>query len=380
MNDLIYLDHAAATPLDPAVQAAMRPYFREKFFNPSATYLAAQHVRADLEAARARIAHWLGARPSEVIFTAGGTEANNLAIRGTVQQFPDSNVVVSAIEHESVLATARQFECREAAVTPGGIVDVPGTVALIDDRTVLVSVMYANNEVGTIQPIRQIAQALEEIRQARQKQGNLRPLYLHTDAAQAAAYLDLHTARLGVDLMTINGGKIYGPKQSGALFVGSRVRLTPQITGGGQERNYRSGTENVAGVIGLAKALDLVQERRHEETRRLQTLQTLFFEQLAAHFPEAAVNGSRKHRLPNNVHVTFPGRDNERLIFQLDAAGILCAAGSACSASSDEPSHVLKAMGKTDATAQSSLRFTMGRDTTEGSIHRVTEVLRNVTR
>ncbi|MBX6334873.1 cysteine desulfurase [Candidatus Saccharibacteria bacterium] len=294
-----------------------------------------------------------------------------------MQQFPDANVVVSAIEHESVLAAAHAYDCREAGVTPDGIVDVEKLADLIDDKTVLVSIMYANNEVGTIQPIRQIALLLEQIRKDRQTKGNKLPLYFHTDAAQAAAYLDLHTARLGVDLMTINGGKIYGPKQTGALFVSSRVQLKPQVLGGGQERGLRSGTENVAGAIGLAKALDLVQERRHEEGKRLQSLQRKFFDLIEEEFPEAVINGSRKHRLPNNVHVTFPGQDNERLIFQLDEAGILCAAGSACSASNEEPSHVLKAMGKTDEEARSSLRFTMGKDTTEADIVKTVEALGN---
>lgn len=375
MSKPIYLDYAAATPMDPAVLAAMQPYFSERFFNPSATYLAAQDIRKDLDAARARIARWLGARPSEVIFTAGGTEANNLAIRGVLEQFPDGNVMVSAIEHESVLAAAHQYECREAPVSPEGVVDIDKLIGLIDDQTVLVSVMYANNEVGTIQPVRQIAQALDKIRKSRKANGNARPLYFHTDAAQAAAYLDLHTARLGVDLLTINGGKIYGPKQSGVLFVSSRVRLRPQILGGGQERGIRSGTENVAGAIGLAKALDLVQERRHEEVQRLQSLQVKFFDIIAGKFPSAVINGSRKNRLPNNIHVTFPGQDNERLIFQLDEAGILCAAGSACSAGSEEPSHVLKAMGLSRAEAQSSLRFTMGHDTTEDAIQQAVAAL-----
>lgn len=378
MSKYVYLDYAAATPMDPAVLQAMQPYFSDTFFNPSATYLAAGQVHKDLDAARGRVAHWLGARPSEIVFTAGGTEANNLAIRGVMEQFPGGNMVVSVVEHESVLASARQYQCREAAVTPEGIVAVDKLINLVDDQTVLVSVMYANNEVGTIQPIRQICRALEAVRKARAASGNKRPLYLHTDAAQAAAYLDLHTARLGVDLMTINAGKIYGPKQSGALFIRSNVQLKPQILGGGQERGLRSGTENVAGAVGLAKAFDLVQERRHEEVQRLQHLQDLFFGLVEAKLPQATVSGSRKHRLPNNVHVTLPGQDNERLIFQLDAAGILCAAGSACSASSEESSHVLKAMGRTDDEARSSLRFTMGRQTSEDDVRRAIEVLQKI--
>lgn len=376
----IYLDHAAATPMDLQVLQAMQPYFSDKFFNPSATYLAAEAVRKDLEAARARIGHWLGARPVEIVFTAGGTEANNLAIRGTMDKYPDGNLVVSAIEHESVLATAHAYKYREAPVTSDGVVDVDKVIDLIDDNTVLVSVMYANNEVGTIQPIRQIAQALETLRKSRRTAGNIRPLYLHTDAAQAAGYLDVHVARLGVDLMTINAGKIYGPKQAGALYVASHVDIVAQMLGGGQERGLRSGTENVAGAIGLAAALDLVQGRRQEEVARLQQLQKLFFGEIEKHFPEAIINGSGKTRLPNNVHVTFPGQDNERLIFQLDEVGILCAAGSACSASSEEPSHVLQAMGISEKDAQASLRFTMGRSTAEADIQRVISVLQDISK
>ncbi|HSW98229.1 MAG TPA: cysteine desulfurase family protein [Candidatus Saccharimonadales bacterium] len=373
--DISYLDYAAATPLDPAVAAAMQPYLADRFFNPSATYAAARAVRQDIEAARARVAHWLGARPTEVIFTAGGTEANNLAIRGVLAHFPEGHVVTSAIEHDSVLATAHEFGAREAPVDAGGIVDTAALVSLIDDDTVLVSVMYANNEVGTVQPIRRIATELDNIRAARKAAGNPMPLYFHVDAAQAAAYLDLHAARLGVDLMTLNAGKIYGPKQVGALYVASHVWMHAQITGGGQERGARSGTENVAGAIGFATALDLVQARRHDESRRLQGLQTLFFDLLHEAIPGVVVNGSRKSRLPNNVHITIPGQDNERLIFALDEAGILCAAGSACSASNDEPSHVLRAMGVSEKDAQASLRFTMGLHTTEEQVRTAVRTL-----
>jgi len=377
MSTPLYFDYAAATPLDEAVFTAMQPYFSQQFYNPSATYAPAQAVRGAVEAARTRVAHWFGARPAEVIFTAGGTEANNLAIRGVIAQFPDANMVTSAIEHESVLATAHDFNAQLAPVSPDGIVDVEALAKLVDDHTVLVSVMYANNEMGTVQPLRAIAAKLEAIRRQRQRAGNKLPLYFHTDACQAAAYLDLHAARLGVDLMTVNAGKIYGPKQVGALYVAAHVRLQPQTTGGGQEHGKRSGTENVAGIIGLAEALDLVQNRRHEEGERLRGLQKLFFDLLEEAIPQAVVNGSCKTRLPNNVHITIPGQDNERLIFALDEAGILCAAGSACSASNEEPSHVLRAMGLTDADAQSSLRFTMGRHTTEAQIHTAVNALRS---
>ncbi|MGF7229398.1 MAG: cysteine desulfurase family protein [Candidatus Saccharibacteria bacterium] len=372
---MIYLDYAAATPMDESVFNAMKPYFTSKFFNPSATYLASQAVKKDLEAARVRVAHWFGSRPSEIIFTAGTTEANNLVINGVMQQFPDANLVVSAIEHESVLAPARRYVCKEAPVTPKGLIDIDQLKQLIDDKTALVSVMYANNEVGTVQPIHQLGQMIEEIRKDRRTRSITFPIYLHTDAAQAANYLDLHAARLKADFISINGGKIYGPKQSGALYVSAKARLQPQIVGGGQERGLRSGTENVAGAIGLSVALDLVQADRHDEVRRLQQLQHLFMQLIEEQIPAARLNGSRTNRLPNNVHITIPGCDNERILMALDEVGILCAAGSACSASNEEPSHVLRAMGLTESEAQASLRFTMGRQTDEKMVHTAVETL-----
>jgi cysteine desulfurase len=378
MNTPIYLDYAAATPMDPVVLQAMLPYFSDAFYNPSATYLPAVAVRKDLDAARSRIAQILGARPSEVIFTAGGTEANNLAIRGIMELHPGGNIVTSTIEHESVLRTAHAYDCTEAPVAEQAIIQIDALLQLVNDKTVLVSVMYANNEVGTVQPIHQIALGLDAIRKQRRKAGNDMPLYFHVDAAQAAAYLDLHVARLGVDLMTLNAGKIYGPKQCGLLFAASHVRFAPQMLGGGQERGLRSGTENVAAAIGFAKALELVQNRRKQETERLKQLQKLFFGLLRQAIPNVIVNGSTKTRLPNNVHITIPGTDNERIIIELDDAGILCAAGSACSASNEEPSHVLRAMGVSEVDAQSSLRFSMGLQTDEAAIRRVVEVLTSV--
>jgi cysteine desulfurase len=375
MNRMIYLDYAAATPMDESVLQAMQPYFTDKFYNPSATYVAAQSVKKDLAAARAKVAYWFGARPNEITFTAGTTEANNLVINGVMRQYPDAQIVVSAIEHESVLAPAHQYDCIETPVTPKGLVDVDALRKNITDKTVLVSIMYANNEVGTVQPLNHIGLMIEEIRKDRRSRGVAQPLYLHSDAAQAANYLDLHAARLRVDFMTINGGKIYGPKQSGALYAHSQVHLLPQVLGGGQERGLRSGTENVAGSIGLAQALDVVQKRRHEEGKRLQVLQRLCIAELESHIPSVVINGSKDKRLPNNVHVTIPGQDNERLLIMLDEAGILCAAGSACSASNEEPSHVLKAMGISEQDAQASLRFTMGVHTTAHMIQTTVQTL-----
>ncbi|MBL8121142.1 cysteine desulfurase [Candidatus Saccharibacteria bacterium] len=377
---MIYLDHAAATPMDGDVLAAMQPYFSDVFYNPSATYLPAKQAREALEAARGRVAHWLGVRPSEVLFTAGGTEGNNLAIAGVMANFPNCSVTVSAIEHDSVLEPADTFNCTVTLTTEQGRVDLDDLRSKIADQTVLVSVMYANNEVGTIQPLRQIASLLEEIRIERRRQGNQIPLYFHTDACQVANYLNLHVARLGVDLMTLNGGKIYGPKQTGVLYVSSHVQLSPIIRGGGQERGLRSGTENVAGAVGFAAALDKAQSMRHDESRRLSELQNRAFHLLSQIIPAANINGSLKQRLPNNIHLTLPRYDNERLLLQLESQGILAAAGSACSASNEEPSHVLRAMGISDQDAQSSLRITMGRTTTAQDIEKFVTVLTEITR
>lgn len=362
----IYLDYAAATPVDPRVLMAMQPYFTERFYNPSASYESAHAIARDFQAARASVAHHLGARPAEIVFTAGGSEANNLAVHGVMRQFTAGNVVVSAAEHESVLLAARQYDCHEVSLTPQGFVDLAALERVIDNHTALVSIMYANNEIGTIQPIREIAAVIARKRGQRTAQSC--PLYFHSDAAQAANYLDLHVARMGVDFLSLNGGKIYGPKQSGALYVRAGSKLLPLIYGGGQEGGLRSGTENVATAIGLAKALEIAQGERHSETKRLQALQRHFLGLIAAQLPQAHVNGSLRKRLPNNVHLTLPGSDNERLIIQLDQAGIMAAAGSACSAGREEASHVLQALGLSELSARASLRFSMGRLSDEAAI------------
>lgn len=371
----VYMDHAAATPLDERVLAAMRPYFSTRFYNPSAIYGAAQAVASDMAAARASIAVCLGAKPAEIIFTAGATEANNLAVQGIMNLHPGCNLVVSAIEHESILRPAAQYVCRQARVDHEGVIDLADLESKIDDDTVLVSVMYANNEVGTIQPLRDVVRLVTAVRRQRRSRGDGRPLYLHTDAAQAANYLDLHVSRLGIDLMSVNGGKIYGPKQSGLLYIRAGTRLEPLIYGGGQERGLRSGTENTPGIAGLAKALELAQAEHQTQRTRLLALRQQFEARLMELLPTATVNGSPCKRLPNNIHVTVPGHDNERLLMSLDAAGILAAAGSACSASDAEPSHVLRAMGLDDAAARASLRFTMGRGTSADDVERTVRAL-----
>jgi cysteine desulfurase len=371
----LYFDYAAATPLAPNVLAAMQPYLIDNFYNPSALYSAGREAHTALEAARARVAFVLGARPSEIIFTAGGTESDNLAVSGIMGRYPGKNVVTSAIEHDAVLAPAQQFEHRLLPVQPDGLVDVEQLETVIDDDTVLISIMYANNEIGSVQPISKIAQKLQVIKDQRRAANNPLPLYFHSDACQAGEYLDLHVSRLGVDLLTLNGGKIYGPKQSAVLYVRGGVVLEPLVRGGGQEHGLRSGTENVAACVGLATALEYAQSHRQTEGRRLQILQNDFFNAVETHIPQAIIRGSRKHRLPNNIHFTVPGADNERLLIQLDEAGILAAAGSACSASNETSSHVLLALRMTDAEAQSSLRFTMGRETTAAHVTTAVDTL-----
>ncbi|HET9850014.1 MAG TPA: cysteine desulfurase family protein [Candidatus Saccharimonadales bacterium] len=373
----IYLDYAAATPMREEVLEAMKPYFSENFYNPSATYLAARAARQDLEEARGRAAQTLGAKPAEIIFTAGATEANNLAISGIAQRFSDGQILVSAIEHDSVLAPARRAGAQKIPVWADGRVNLDKLAKLISDRTVLISVGLINNEIGTIQPLKDIASLVSSTRQKRLRAGNRRPLYLHTDAAQAPSYLDLHVARLGVDLMSINGGKIYGPKQTGLLYVKSSVELMPQIIGGGQEFNKRAGTENLPGVVGLAKALELAQADKSEGAR-VKALRNQLAEGILKLNNKAQINGPKKLYAPHILSVSFAGRDNERLMFELDEAGIECGLGSACSADSGEPSHVLKAIGLSDELARATLRFSLGAQTSSAHIEKTLQALKNI--
>ena len=376
---MVYLDFAAATPVDAGVLAAAQPYWNEQFYNPSALYQPARDVKAALQAARSEIAGWIGCQAEEVYFTAGGTEANNLAIKGVMEQYPDKRCVISALEHESVRAPAAHYDLATIPVGQDGLIDPESLTQLVDDQTVLVSIIYASNEIGTIQPLREIGRVLERLRKQRRAAGNDLPLYFHTDACQAANYLDLHQNNLGVDLLTINGGKLYGFKQSGCLYVRRGLALQPLIDGGGQEFALRSGTENVAFAVGLAAALTQAQQLRHDEQHRLEQLQKHFINQLQQTFPDCIMNGTQRKRLVNNVHVTFPGQHNEVLLLQLEQQGVLAAAGSACSANDQaKPSYVLEAIGLDTAAIQASIRFSLGRTTTEQDISHCLDVLRSI--
>jgi cysteine desulfurase len=374
-----YFDYAAATPIDKHVLTAMQPYFSNVFANPSAVYHSAQQAKQALDNARQLCAQTLGVQSSEIVFTAGGSEANNLAISGVIlAQTQKASCAVSAIEHDSVLEPAQQFRTKQFKVMNDGRIDVTNALQDIDDTTALVSVMLVNNELGTIQPIRQLAQGVAQIRRDRIKRGVKLPLLLHTDACQAPNVVSVQPHRLGVDLMTLNSGKIYGPKQCGLLYVRRGVELQPIIFGGGQEFGLRSGSQNVAAIVGFSQALHGAVTMQKEEVARLNELKQRILFGLGQLSTEVQINGGVKYAAPNFINVCLRGFDAERLVFALDAAGIEVAVGSACSASSSEPSHVLRAIGLTDADAQSSLRITLGRGTNHKSIDALLSALRQL--
>jgi cysteine desulfurase len=376
----IYFDYAAATPLHPAVVKAMSPYFTDKFYNPSATYQEGRAVKNNLLAARQTAAEQLGVRANEIIFTAGGTEANNLAIHGVARGVASPRIISTAIEHDSVLAPLKNYDTTLIGVDANGRVELTALEQAITNKTILVSVGLVNSEIGVIQDLQAIARCIDTVKKERAKRGNTLPLYLHSDACQATNYMSVQAKKIGIDLLTINGGKMYGPKQSGILYVRAGISLTPIIVGGGQEFGLRSGTENVAAAIGLAEAFKIAQYGRAETTSYMVQLQNHFIDQLAIRLPDARINGSLKNRIANNIHITLPGIDNERAMMLLDERGIMCAVGSACSASKDEPSHVLRALGLSDEHARASLRFTMGSATKKEDIDTAIAALMRVPR
>ena len=358
----IYLDYAAATPVDPEVVAAMLPYLTDDFYNPSAPYAKARRVKADLERARATLAHLIGAQPANVVLTAGATEANNLAFSAV-----SGEVAVSAIEHASVLACAQAHpSCLTIPVKRDGGVEPAAVASSITPQTELVSIALANGEVGTIQPIRKIAQVVRAERARRLEAGEQRPLWLHTDASQAAGCLSVSVSSLGADLITLSAAKLYGPKQVGLLWAADGVRLKPLVRGGGQEGGVRSGTENVAGVVGFARALELAAGRRSSEAARLKGLRNRLQQLLTSRFEDAVVFGPSKdrQRLPGLLALSFPGLDARRLVILLEQQGVSVGTGSACAASKMQASPALLALGATPEQAAGSLRITLGRPTT----------------
>ncbi len=377
-DEPIYLDYAAATPVDERVLNTMLPYFSQRFDNPSASYTPARQVRADVEDARARIAHLMGTKPANIIFTAGATEANNLALAAVAS---DAHVIASAIEHESVRACV--LARKEGTLLP---VDAQGFVSAevlrkaIRPDTELVSIAYANGEIGTIQPLRKLAQVVADERARRLAMGEGRPIYLHTDASQAATLKTLNVSALGADLITVSAAKMYGPKQVGLLWMRSGIELHPLVRGGGQEAGVRSGTENVPGIIGFARAFELARELREEEAKRLRDMRNLLQEQITGTFSDAVITGPTRdaQRLDNLLHVSFPGLLARRLVILLDQHGVFVGTGSACAASKMMVSHVLEAIDAAPEVAESSLRITLGRETTREQVERAAQVIIDV--
>lgn len=373
MSTPIYLDYAAATPLDERVFRAMQPYFAELFYNPSAAYGAARQVRVALDEARHTLAIEIGGKRDEVVLTAGATESVNLAFRGILAE--GDHVVIGATEHPAVRAVASQFNVSTAASDAKGMVSPESVASCITDATKLISITAADSELGTIQSLSKIAEVIERIRHDRRERGITTPLFLHSDASQAAGVINLHVARLGVDLLTLNAAKCYGPKQVGLLWAASHVALKPLIYGGGQERGLRSGTENVSGAIGFAMALHLAQKRRHSDGERMRALRDRLQTKLCAALPELVVNGSKKKRLPGHLNVSLDGLDAERVVFHLDSLGVQVATGAACAANKGTRSAVLEAVGMSESLADGSLRFSLGRHTTDEEIDRAAPLI-----
>jgi cysteine desulfurase len=378
-DDLIYLDHAATTPVDPAVLEAMLPYFSERYGNPSSMYGLGQASRAALDQARLRCARVLGCDPGEIVFTSGATESDNLALRGVAWaariahqgRGAAPHIVTSSIEHHAVLHTAQSlerqgFSATYAAPDERGIIDPVDIVAALRPETCLISLMYANNESGAIQPVRQVAEIARE-----------RGILLHTDAVQAAGMLPLNVDELGVDLLSLSAHKFYGPKGVGLLYVRRGSAIDFQQQGGSQEQGRRGGTENVPGIVGLGLALERAEEGRDAKAEHCRTLRDWMMREVLAAIPDATVNGPLDPalRLPNNFNVAIPGVDGETVLLTLDMAGIAASAGSACTTGNTEPSHVLLAMGLSAEACRSSLRFTVGRSNDESQIGRAVRAL-----
>lgn len=363
----IYLDYAASTPVDSEVEKAMRPYFWKVFGNPGSLHWFGQEASAAVFEARQKVAKVLGVKYNEIFFTGSATEANNLALRGV-----KGKIIVSVIEHESVLETAKDLEKSGVKVSyipvdKNGIVKIDALKKEIDENTVLVSIMYANNETGTIQPIKELVKIVKDF--------NPKVLF-HTDAVQALQCLDCNVENLGVDLMTISAHKIYGPKGIGALYVRANSKLQnpnfkPQITGGGQESGLRSGTENVPYIVGFGKAIEITEKIKFKEFKRLSGLSKYFWKEIKKKVPKAELNGSFEKRLSNILNIFFPGCSAQDRCIELDLKGVAVSPGVACAARSAEPSYVIKALGFSSDRASSSLRFSFGRPTTKKELDKV---------
>ena len=374
---MIYLDYAAATPLSKKAKQAMLPYFDERFFNPSAAYMPAVETRKDYENAKDEIAHVIGAKGVDLVMTSGATEANSLAFAAVDE---DAEVLISAVEHPSVLENAKRKNWQTIDVDETGRVNIADFKRKLTPKTQLVSVCLASSELGTIQPLADIARVISEELQRRALNGEKIPLYFHSDASQGLGLMEVKVARLGVDMMTINAAKVYGPKGIGALYVGHSVRLKPQNYGGGQEMGLRSGTENVPATIAFAAAIADAEKHINSERKRLAKLRDDLRKKLVASLGEDKIifHGKAKTQLANFLPLSLPGLDAERLIFALEDKGVYLSTGAACAASKGEKSPTLKAIGLNDIEIAGSLRITLGRPTTEEDIEKAAKAIASV--
>lgn len=370
----IYLDYAATTPTDPEVVKAMLPYFTDRFGNPSSIYSYGQEAKGAVEEARVQVAELIGARDEEIVFTSGGTEADNFAIKGIAfaNENKGNHVITSAIEHPALIEPCQPLEKRGFDVTylpvdKDGLVNPEDVREAITDKTILISAMHANNEVGTIEPIAEIGNIAKE--------GGI---YFHTDAVQTVGHTPVDVNELGVDLLSMSAHKLYGPKGIGALYIRKGVELVSFMHGGEQERRRRAGTENVPGIVGFGRAAEIAHQEMSEEAERLTRFRDKLINGILERIDHAQLNGHPSRRLPNNVNVSVDFVEGESMLLNLDLQGICASTGSACSSSSLEPSHVLLAMGLSHEQALASVRFTLGRWTTEEEIEQVLDVLPRV--
>jgi len=367
----IYLDYAATTPVDPQVFEAMKPYFSEMYGNPSSVHACGQEVRDAIELARGKVANMIGADPSEIVFTSGGTEANNQVIKGVAFSLREkgNHIIISALEHHSVSETCEYLEKAGCKVTvlpvdKYGMVDPSEVKKAITDKTVLISIMHANNEIGTIQPVAEIAKIAKSAE-----------VYFHTDAVQTAGHLEIDVKKLGMDFLSMSAHKLYGPKGTGALYIRDGIEIESLLHGGAQEQGRRASTENVPGIVGFGKAAEMAMAEMKKEMAREIELRQKLIKSLRQHVKDVFLNGHPEERLPNNANLSIYGIEGEAILLNLDLENICVSTGSACSSGSMEPSHVLLAMKVPAEIARCSVRFSLGRWTTEAEIDRVLQIL-----
>lgn len=380
----VYLDHASITPIDKRVLKVMEPYMKENFHNPSSLYEEGRFVRAQINQARKKIAHILQVKPNEIFFTSGGTEANNIALQGIFSYFQKKSkgkkmhMITSAVEHSSILEIFKYFETKGVKVTyisvdEEGLISPSKVIKALRPETILVSLMYGNNEIGTINNISKLSKDITKERKTKKQ----KPAIIHTDASQGACYLNIRADHLGVDLLTIDGSKLYGPRGCGALYIKRGTPISPIIFGGGHEEGIRSGTENTAAIVGLAKALEICQEEKKKETKRLEKLRDYAIKALQESIPNLILNGSKKERLPNNINICIPGIDAEFFVIKLDLKGVACSSVTTCrNLMDDSASYVIEDLNK--KCSKSSLRISLGRFTTKKELDKALKIIINL--